>query len=170
VVYDDGRLRVREDEVVQPDGAAGRYVYLEVEAPIVAIIPVDEDQHVFLVRQWRYPWRRNSWEIPAGTGEADESALQAAQRELAEEVGLCAAQWDALAGGYASATIDSRWHFFLARGLEACASRPRRDGAEHDLVARRVPLRAALEAALDGRIAHGMSVVGLLRAARRLGI
>jgi hypothetical protein len=58
---------------------------------------------------------------------------------------------------------------FLARGLAAVDTHSR-DGSEHDLVAQRVPLAMAIEAAMDGRIAHGMSVVGLLRAARRLGI
>jgi 8-oxo-dGTP pyrophosphatase MutT (NUDIX family) len=171
VVFDDGRLRLRQDVVTQPDGQPGTYVYLEVLTPIVAVVPIDHAGNVYLVRQWRYPWARNSWEIPAGGGEADETALAAAQRELAEEVGLRASDWESLGGGYSSATINGHWHMFLARGLERThVAHYQRDPTEHDLITRSVPLADAVAAAMDGRIEHGMSALGLLRAARRLGI
>jgi 8-oxo-dGTP pyrophosphatase MutT (NUDIX family) len=170
VVYDNGRLRLREDRVVQPDGAPGCYTYLELPWPVVAVVPLTDRGEVYLVRQWRYPWRRNSWEIPAGHGEPDETPLQAARRELAEEVGLQAAHWQPLGSGYSSASFSARYHLFLARGLAPAIASHRRDGAEGDLIARRVPLAEAVAAATDGRIEHSMSVVGLLRVARRLGI
>jgi 8-oxo-dGTP pyrophosphatase MutT (NUDIX family) len=170
VVYDNGRLRVREDEVTQPDGEPGSYTYLELPWPVVAIVPVSETGHVYLVRQWRYPWRRNSWEIPAGQGEPNESPLQGAQRELAEEVGLKADAWEPLGTGYLSAAFNARYHLFLARGLSAASDEHQRDGAEHDLISRHIPLADAVDAAMDGRIQHTTSVVGLLRAARRLGL
>ena len=170
VVYENARLRLKEDEVVQPDGEAGQYVYLELPWPVVAIVPVDEQQRVYLVRQWRYPWQRNSWEIPAGHGEPAEAPLEAARRELAEEVGLAAASWDSLGEGYSSATLNARYHLYLARGLSPVSPETSRDGAENDLIARPVPLALAVEAAMNGRIEHGMSVVGLLRTARRLGV
>jgi len=171
VVFANQRLRLLEDQVVQPDGGAGTYVFLQIETPIVAVVPVDADGQTYLVRQWRYPWGRNSWEIPAGGGEPGEAPVDGARRELAEEVGLCASDLEPLPDGYASASIDGHWHLFLARGLEpAPPGRHRRDPGEHDLIVRRVPLVEAVEAALDGRIAHFGSVVGLLRAARRLGI
>jgi ADP-ribose pyrophosphatase YjhB (NUDIX family) len=139
VVFEDQRLRLRQDSVIQPDGQPGTYVYLEVHIPIVAIVPIDDDGYVHLVRQWRYPWRRNSWEIPSGGGEPGEAPLDAARRELGEEVGLQASEWESLAGGHSSASIDGQWHFFLARGLQpAGPGRHQRDGAEFDLIARRV--------------------------------
>jgi ADP-ribose diphosphatase len=170
VVYDNARLQLKEDEVIQPDGAPGSYVYLELPWPVVAIVPVDDEQRVYLVRQWRYPWQRNSWEIPAGHGEAGETPLESARRELAEEVGLAAASWDSLGEGYSSATLNARYHLYLARGLSPVIAGTQRDGAENDLIARPIPLAQAVEAAMNGRIEHGMSVVGLLRTARRLGV
>ena len=169
VVFDDGRLRLYQDQVLQPDGQQGAYAYLEVSTPVVAVVPVDEDGNVYLVRQWRYPWGHNSWEIPSGGADHGEDALAAAKRELAEEVALLATEWQPLGGGYSSATIRSHWHFYLARDLRPTDTH-QRDGSEQDLIAKRVPLAVAIDAAMDGRIAHGMSVVGLLRAARRLGI
>jgi 8-oxo-dGTP pyrophosphatase MutT (NUDIX family) len=170
IVYDNSRLCLKEDQVIQPDGEPGSYVYLEFPWPVVAIVPVDEDRHVYLVRQWRYPWERNSWEIPAGHGEPWETPFEAAQRELAEEVGLEASEWEPLGEGYSSATLNARYHLYLARGLSPARRSPTRDGAESDMIARRVPMAEAVEAAMIGRIEHGMSVVGLLRAARRLGL
>jgi 8-oxo-dGTP pyrophosphatase MutT (NUDIX family) len=170
LVYDNGRLRLREDRVVQPDGEPGMYTYVELPWPVVAIVPITEDDQVYLVRQWRYPWSRNSWEIPAGHCEADEDPLTAAQRELAEEVGVQAATWESLGVGYASATINARFHLYLARALSLATHQPQREGTEQDMIARPVPLADVIEAALDGRIQHAMTVVGLLRAARRVGL
>jgi 8-oxo-dGTP pyrophosphatase MutT (NUDIX family) len=170
VLYDNGRLRLIEDQVIQPDGEPGSYAYLELRCPVVAIVPVTDDGDVYLVRQWRYPWRRNSWEIPAGHGEQHEKPLDGARRELAEEVGLSASTWEPLGVGYSSATLDARYHLFLARGLAPVGQVHQRDGAEHDLIACRVPLAEAVEAAINGHIVHSMSVVGLLRAARRCGL
>jgi 8-oxo-dGTP pyrophosphatase MutT (NUDIX family) len=170
VVYDNGRLRLCEDDVIQPDGEPGTYAYLEGAWPVVAIVPIADDGDVYLVRQWRYPWGCNSWEIPAGHGEPNEAPLDGARRELAEEVGLQAARWEPLGTGFASATLNVRYHLYLARGLSPNTTKVQRDGAEQDLIACRISLAEAVNAAMDGRIAHGMSVVGLLRAARRLGL
>jgi 8-oxo-dGTP pyrophosphatase MutT (NUDIX family) len=170
VVFDNGRLRLREDAVIQPDGAPGSYTFVELPWPVAAIVPISDAGEVYLVRQWRYPWQRNSWEIPAGHGEAGETPLAAAQRELAEEVGLRASQWEPLGTGYSSASFTTRYHLFLARGLEPITRAVARDGAESDLITCRVPLEAAVEAAMDGRIVHSVSIVALLRTARRLGL
>ena len=170
VLYDNGLLRLCEDPVVQPDGEPGTYTYLELAWPVVAVVPLSDDGYVHLVRQWRYPWQSNSWEISAGHCEPDEAPLDGAKRELAEEVGLQAASWEPLGNGYASASLNARYHLYLARVLSPASREHQREGAERDLIARRVPLVEAVAAAMDGRIAHGMSVVGVLRAARRLGL
>jgi 8-oxo-dGTP pyrophosphatase MutT (NUDIX family) len=170
VIYDNVRMRLLEDDVVGPDGQPGRFSYLQVPWPVVGIVPLTDDGCVYLVRQWRYPWRCNSWEIPAGVGERDEDPLAAAQRELAEEIGLQATSWEPLGSGFSSASVDALFHLFLARGFSADSSGAQRDGGEMDMIARAVPLQTAIEAAMDGRIVHGFSVVGLLRAARRLGL
>jgi 8-oxo-dGTP pyrophosphatase MutT (NUDIX family) len=170
VVYDNGRLQLHEDDVVQPDGEAGRYTYLELPHPIVVVVPLTAAGEVHLVRQWRYPWQQNSWEIPAGHGEPAETALQSAHRELAEEVGLVAATWDALGTGFSSATVSARYHLFLARDLSPAPAAHQRDGAEQDLITCVVPFGEALRAAADGRLQHAMSALALLRAARLLGL
>src|SRR3979490_2371861 len=117
IVFDNGRVRLCEDQVLQPDGERGSYTYLELPWPVIAIVPISDDGHVYLVRQWRYPWQRNSWEIPAGHCEPEEEPLHGAPRELAEEVGLDAALWEPLGNGFSSAAVNAHYHLFLARGL-----------------------------------------------------
>jgi 8-oxo-dGTP pyrophosphatase MutT (NUDIX family) len=170
VLFDNGRLRLRDDAVIQPDGQPGSYTYVEVPWPVVGIVPVADDGRVHLVRQWRYPWGCNSWEIPAGHGEVGEEPLHAAQRELAEEVGVQAAEWEPLGRVFSSAAVRAHYHLFLARGLTPAGAGYMRDGAEDDLLAAALPFEEALEAADDGRIVHAFSIAGLFRAARRLGI
>lgn len=170
VVFDNGRLRLREDVVVQPDGAPGIYSYVELPWPVVAIVPLADDGRVHLVRQWRYPWGRNSWEIPAGHCEPEEEPLHAAQRELAEEVVLRADQWQLLYRGFGSAAATTHVFLYLARGLTPAGDDDTREGAEADMIARAVPLEAAVAAAADGTIVHPYTVIGLLRAARLAGI
>jgi 8-oxo-dGTP pyrophosphatase MutT (NUDIX family) len=170
VRFDNGRMQLLEDAVVQPDGAPGTYTYLQLPWPVVGIVPISDDGQVYLVRQWRYPWKRNSWEIPAGHGEPNEAPLDGARRELAEEVGLHAETWEPLGTGFNSAAIDAIYHLYLARGLSPLPHGAQREGAEDDMIARAVPLETAVAAAMDGRIVHAFTVVGLLRAARRLGV
>jgi len=170
IAFENERLRVRVDEVVQPNGQPGAYTYVELPDPVVAIVPITDDGRVHLVRQWRYPWHRNSWEIPAGRCEPNEPPLPAARRELAEEVGLAAERWDELSQSFASALFAAPIHLYLARGLTALARPPAREGSEHDLIARAVPLSDAVAAVIDGTIVHVQTCLGLLRVARLLGI
>lgn len=173
VVYDNGRFRVHEDDVVQPNGQPGQYVYISTPAQVVAVVPIEERAGapwVYLVRQWRYPWRQNSWEIPAGHVEPGEDTLVAAQRELAEEVGLQADAWQSLGLSHSSAALNTRFEIFLARGLRPTADGTRREASEHDMIARAVPLATAVEAAMDGSIMHAVSIANILRAARLLGV
>jgi 8-oxo-dGTP pyrophosphatase MutT (NUDIX family) len=171
ILYDNGRLRLREDRVIQPDGNPGSYTFIEIPRPVVAMVALTQDAHsVYLVRQWRYPWGRNSWEIPAGTCEPGEDPLQGARRELAEEIGMHAGSWQSLGEGASSATLAARYHLFLARDLSPAQGHYERDGAEDDLIVRAVPLASAIQAAMDGRIVHAITVAGLVRAARYLGV
>src|SRR5439155_903427 len=84
------------------------------------VVPLLDDGSTVLVRQWRYPWRETSWEVPAGTLEEGEDPLAGARRELEEEAGLRAAEWTPLGVLRPSALLDSRQFLFLARG----AARP----------------------------------------------
>jgi ADP-ribose pyrophosphatase len=170
VVYDNGRLRVREDRVVQPDGLPGRYTFIEIPHQIVAIVPVTRNaQAVYLVRQWRYPWGRNSWEIPAGTCEPGEDALQGAQRELAEEIGMRPGRLDKLAEFYNSPGFcDEYTHLYAALDLEEADSGAAVNPEEREMTLERVRLADVDDLIARGRLVDAKSIIGLLLTRRYL--
>jgi 8-oxo-dGTP pyrophosphatase MutT (NUDIX family) len=167
VVWDDGWRRIREDDAIQPDGRRTAYSYFELPE-FAVIVPITDQRTTFLVRQWRYPWGRNSWELPAGTCEADEAPADTAIRELAEEAGLIAARWTSLGIGYNSASFNMPYHIYLAEGLRPSPGGSHPDGSELDMMVHEVPFDQAMEAAANGTILHAVSVTALVRAQHAL--
>jgi len=161
----DGRLALVRDEVEWPGGDRGVYRWFHATSAAF-IVPVFEDGSTVLVRQWRYPWRETSWEVPAGTLEEDEEPLAGARRELAEETGLRAERWTPLGVLRPSALLDSRQFLFLAEGVSEAERAP--EAYERDMITRRLPLADAVEEALGGGIAHATAVSALVRAAHSL--
>jgi len=91
-VYENPWIRVREDEVVRPDGTPGMYGVVEVRSPAVFVIAVTDAGEVVLVTVDRYTTGRATPEVPAG-GSDGEDLLATARRELREETGMAAANW-----------------------------------------------------------------------------
>ena len=127
------------------------------------MVPLFEDGSTVLVRQFRYPPRREFLEVPAGKFDhPGEDPVDLARRELGEEVGLAAERWTPLGVtypgiGYSNEVI----HLFLAEGLTDV-------GADADddefVVPVRMPLAEAVEQARRGRISDAKSTVALLLA------
>jgi 8-oxo-dGTP pyrophosphatase MutT (NUDIX family) len=162
LVYDNRWIDVRHERVTTPAGTPGIYGVIHFKHRAIGIIPVDADGHTWLVRQFRYTLRRDLWEIPMGGGALDESPLLAAQRELAEETGLRAAEWRELMRVHVSKSVtDEEGVVFVARGL----SRGDRalEQTEADLEVLRLPLREAVQWVMDGRITDVISCAGLLK-------
>lgn len=116
-IYTGRLLTFYEDDVVLADGTrAQREVVAHPGA--VAIVPIDGEGRVILVRQWRHAVGRALWELPAGTRDKDEDPARTAERELAEETGMRALRIAPLAAapltpGYSTEVM----HFFVATGL-----------------------------------------------------
>lgn len=136
----------------------------------VAIIALDADNRVYLVKQYRHPVRMECWEPPAGLLDiVGESLVDAARRELHEEADLTAATWHTLvdyfpSGGGSSEAV----RVFLARDLAPVqeAERHERTEEEREMVGAWVPLDEAVAAVTDGRVHSSSAVVGLLAAER----
>jgi hypothetical protein len=88
--YENPWIRVREDQVVRPDGLPGIYGVVEFKNRAVGVLPVEDDGSVWLVGQYRYPLNAYSWEIPEGGCPESETPETTARRELREETGLTA--------------------------------------------------------------------------------
>lgn len=152
LVY-DGRLI---DVTVERWGAHEREI---VEHPgAVAIVAVDMDGCVTLVRQLREPTRRRLLELPAGTTEPGEEPLETARRELREECGLTGGEWRELAAFWTTPGFcRERMHVFAAEGVVRGEPEPA-DDEELELV--RWPL-AEVDAHLP-EIEDAKTLAGLL--------
>ena len=131
-----------------------------------AIVPLTTDGRVVMIRQYRHAVGGYIWEIPAGTLDAGEAPGDCARRELAEETGFRADEWETMGQivpvpGYS----DERIHLFLARHLS-----PTHQNLDHDEVLNVQPLswRKALEMIDTGEIIDGKTICALLLADRRI--
>jgi 8-oxo-dGTP pyrophosphatase MutT (NUDIX family) len=132
----------------------------------VGILAIDDEDRVLLIRQYRHPVRQREWEIPAGLLDvADEDPLAGAQRELAEEVDLAAAEW-AVLSDYQSSPGGSTEavRIYLARGLSAVTHDFEREGEEADMEQRWVALDDLVDAVLGRRVQNSLLVVAALAA------
>ncbi|SOC49330.1 ADP-ribose pyrophosphatase [Blastococcus aggregatus] len=168
-VYDGRIISLRRDTVAMPGG--GDSVREVVSHPgAVAVIALDDDGRVVLLRQYRHPVGGYLWELPAGLRDADgEPPLETAKRELAEEVLLAAERWSLLTTTYSTAGFcDEMVLVYLAEGLHDAALP---DGfvvenEELDMTIERVPLADAVQRVFDGDIRSAAAVVGILAAAQ----
>jgi ADP-ribose pyrophosphatase len=161
-------IDVRTDVVAFPDGgSATRDVVVHPGA--VGVIALDADERVLLIQQYRHPVQQRLWEPPAGLlDEVGEDPLVAAQRELFEEAHHEADDWAVLVDAFTSPGMtDEAVRIYLARGIRA-SSGPRHDtrDEERDMPVAWVPLDAAVEAVLAGRLHNPLAVMGLLAAHR----
>jgi 8-oxo-dGTP pyrophosphatase MutT (NUDIX family) len=164
-VYRNPWLAVTEYAVIRPDGQPGIYAVVD-PGDNVSVVPLDDEERVWLVGEFRYPTQRYAWTLPSGKVEAGEDSLAAARRELAEETGLQAAAWELLGAHPLSDGISTQIsHIYLAYDLRQGEARP--EGTEQ-LTLRRLPLREAVEACRTGEIADATSVLGIWGAWLRL--
>ena len=159
---------VRSDRVAYGDGEIIREYVAHTGA--VAVVAIDDDGRVLLIQQYRHPIRHRDWELPAGLLDVvGEEPLLAAQRELAEEADLVAANWESLVSVWTTpGGNDEMIHVFLATGVSSAAQAHEREDEEADIRVEWVPLSDAVEAVLAGRMHNGILSIGVLAAERRL--
>ena len=166
VVYENRWIRVHEDRTESRDGAPGLYAWVE-KPPAALIVPLQDD-HVWLVEQFRHPIRQRCWEFPQGAWEEapDAPAEALARGELAEETGLRAERLERLGSlFFAYGMSDQRFDVWLATGLEPGPPAP--EATEVDLVCARTPV-ARLEAMIAaGELADAASVAAWHLVSRR---
>lgn len=138
---------IKDREIVRHPGAA-------------AMVPLLDDGKVLLISQYRHAVGEFLWEIPAGTLETDEAAIECARRELAEETGYEASSFDKLAEilpapGY----TDEQIHIFLATGLKSVKQKLEDDEV---LEIRPMAFDTALEMITKGEIRDAKTIAGLL--------
>lgn len=162
--FTGNKTSVRTDQVVMPDGSVHGRDY-QVHPGSVAILAVDEDDQVLVVRQYRHPVRQRLWEIPAGLLDVPgENPLHAAQRELYEEAHVKAEDWRVLTDVYTTpGGCDEAVRIFLARGLsDVEGERFAVSEEEADMEQARIPLPELVRSVIAGDLHNNCLVVGAL--------
>lgn len=168
VVYAGHYLSTVQRTVVLPDG---RQAVRDIVHPpdAVAIVPIDDDGRIYLVRQYRVAIRRAIYEIPAGIIDHGEAALTTARRECEEEIGLRPRRLTTLCTFYSAVGFSTgSIQLFLAQGLA-----PGRAG-HHDstefLEVHAIPFERAHRWVLTNKIMDAKSIIGILWAQQRLAL
>jgi ADP-ribose pyrophosphatase len=165
-IYKGRVVDLRLEEVTLPNGET---ITLEVvhHPGASAIVAIDAQDAVALIRQLRHAAGGYIWEVPAGTLAPGEAPEACARRELREETGLAAAEWTALGSILTTPGFcDERIHLFLARALSDATQELDRDEV---LTVSRIPLPRALAMVRSGEIEDAKSIAALHRAAALLG-
>lgn len=166
-VYENAWIRIHHDDVLRPDGAPGIYGVVEFRNVAVGVLAIDDANRILLVGQFRYTHDSYSWEIPEGGVPHDESPLDGAKRELAEETGYRASEWRELVRLATSNSVtDEVGVVYVARGLTAGTAAP--DGTE-ELATQWVTLPEAVGMIDAGELVDAMSQVAILRLAVETG-
>ncbi len=163
IVYENPWLKVSHEEVITPKGTDGIYGVVHFKNTAIGIVPIDDQGNTWLVKQSRYTLNQYTWEIPEGGCPQGESPLAAAQRELEEEVGLQANNWQQLMTMHLSNSVtDECCVVFVARDLFPGQQQLE---ATEDIEVKKLPLVDAIDMVKRGEITDGISVAALLRIA-----
>ncbi|MGW1161052.1 NUDIX domain-containing protein [Streptomyces sp. NPDC002513] len=158
------KTSVRAEDVVMPDGSVARRDY-QVHPGSVAVVALDDQDRLLVIRQYRHPVRHKLWEIPAGLLDVPgENPLHAAQRELYEEAHVKAEDWRVLTDVYTSpGGSDEAVRIFLARELsEADGQRFEVEDEEADMELARIPVDDVVRGVLAGDLHNTCLAVGVL--------
>lgn len=160
LIYDGRILRLFNDEVILDDGSESKREYVH-HTGGSGVLAVDEDGYVYLVEQFRYPYRQTLLEIPAGKSEKGEASYDCALRELKEEVGLTADSLTDLGYIYPSpGYTDEPLHIYLAASFSVGKSSP----DEHEFLnVKKIKFEEALKMVENNEIKDAKTVVAILR-------
>ncbi|MEG2377106.1 MAG: NUDIX hydrolase [Clostridia bacterium] len=159
-VYTGRIIKVRVDEVELSDGRLTTREVIEHPGG-VGVLPLDADGNVVLVSQYRYPYRAELLEIPAGKLESGEDHRICGERELSEETGCIAGRMDYLGCMYPSAGyLNEKIHMYLARDLTFAEAHP--DDGEH-LSVSRIPFSELLELIYNDELHDAKTIIAALK-------
>lgn len=159
-IFNGRVIRVTYDKVLLENGNTSTREVVHHHGG-ACILPVDENQNITLVRQYRYALGEEMWELPAGKLEKDENPFEAAKRELAEECGLTADHFVDLGVVYPTVGYDNeKIYLWAATGLHNVSQHLDEDEFL-DVV--KMPLDEALRLVLDGTIKDSKTQIGILK-------
>lgn len=160
-VYDNPWLQLTEYQVINPSGNPGIYGKVHFKNRAIGIVALDKEDNVYLVGQYRFSIDQYTWELPEGGGLFDELPLETAKRELQEETGLKAENWEELLTIHTSNSVtDEIGYVFLATGL----SQHETDFDDtEDLQTKKILFDELLEEVMAGKITDSLTMAAILK-------
>jgi len=163
-IYQNPWIIVEEHDVINPAGKEGIYGQVSFRNKALGIIPIDHEGYTWLVGQYRYTLNSYSWEIPMGGGPLGDDILESAKRELKEETGISAANWQQIMRIHTSNSVtDEEGFVFLAQDL-TFGDTEFEDTEQ--IAVKKLPFTEAIGMVMNGEITDCISVAGLLKADR----
>ncbi len=160
-IYENPWISLTEFDVINPGGGKGIYGKVHFKNLAVGVIVLDEYGNTFLVGQYRFTTDQYSWEIPEGGCPEGTDPLESAQRELKEETGLVAADWQPLLQMHLSNSVsDELAMVYLATGLLQETAAPEET---EQLQVKKIPFEEAFQMVEKGMITDSMSVAAILK-------
>ena len=160
-VYDNAWINLTEFDVLNPAGNKGIYGKVHFKNKAIGILTLDDELQTYLVGQYRFTLNNYSWEIPEGGGASGIDPLESAKRELKEETGLVASEWEELCSMHLSNSVtDEHAILYLARGLKQEEAEPEET---EQLIIKRVPFTEAYKMVEEGIITDAMAVAAILK-------
>ena len=162
VKYENPWIRVTEDKVLNPAGKDGIYGVVHFKTHAIAIIPLDEQNNTWIVGQYRYPLSSYEWEVIEGGCPEGTLPRDTAYRELIEEAGLQAEEFEMiLEMQLSNSTTDELSYTFIARNLKLVGPQPEED---EQLCIKKLPFEEVYQMVLRNEIRDSLSIASILRA------
>ena len=159
--YDNPWISVTEDQVINPAGSKGIYGIVHFKNLAIGVIPMDREGNIYMVGQYRYVTGKYSLEIPEGGGPIGIDPLDSAKRELKEETGLQAKNWEKLFEmDLSNSVTDERAIVYLATDLEQGEPDPEETEV---LSVSKIHLTEAYQMVLDGKITDSITIAALFK-------
>ena len=160
-VYESAWISVNKHQVINPAGNSAIYSVVNFKNLAIGIIPLSDDGFTWLVGQWRYPLNAYSWEIPEGGGPLGEVPIETAKRELKEETGIVAKQFEEILQLHLSnSATDEHAYVFLATDLSFEEAEPEES---EDLQVKKIHINDAYQMVLNGEITDAISVAAIFK-------
>ena len=161
-IYANKWISLTEHQVLNPSGGKGIYGEVHFKNYAIGIIAIDEQDHIYMVGQYRFPLKQYSWELPEGGGALDGNPLDAAKRELLEETGLVAQNWKELMRMHLSNSVsDELGIIYLATDFTQFEPEPEES---EQLEVKRMPFEDVYQMVIRGEITDSLTVSGIFRA------
>jgi 8-oxo-dGTP pyrophosphatase MutT (NUDIX family) len=160
-VYETPWIKVTHHDVLNPAGHEGVYGTVHFKNYAIGILVLDEQYNTWIVGQYRFPMKMYTWEIPEGGGKVGGNPLDAAKRELLEEVGIEANHWRFIQHMQLSNSASDEVAFlYLAQNLTYHQPKPDDDEA---LQQQKIPFEALYQKVKSGEITDSLTVAAVLK-------